>query len=165
MASTSSPGLGPNGVSIPPNSACSYARAVPGKSPRFPSAMTSSPCVAGVPDRRLEREPAGEAEPLEARELRLDRHARRPGRVDQRQAVAEHGGGRVEARLPAASAAVERRRPLDVLQGHDEPSARLGEPLDRIRPQLRRGGIDAQDDLGFPPCDRGGEAISERRGR
>ena len=39
---------------------------------------------------RVERRPAGRAEPLEARELRLDRHARRPGRPDQQPAVLEH---------------------------------------------------------------------------
>ena len=44
----------------------------------------------------LEREPAGEAEALEARELRLGGHAGRPGGVDQRERVREHGGGRLE---------------------------------------------------------------------
>ena len=42
---------------------------------------------------RLEREPAGGAEALEAGELRLDRDAGRAGGVDQRAAVDEHGGG------------------------------------------------------------------------
>jgi hypothetical protein len=51
--------------------------------------------LACVRDRALEREPAGEAEPLEARELRLDGDARRAGGVDQRERVGQDGGGGV----------------------------------------------------------------------
>src|SRR5204863_6249964 len=41
-ASASRPGTAPNGPGVSPNSACAYAEAVTGTSPRLPSAITSS---------------------------------------------------------------------------------------------------------------------------
>ena len=70
--------------------------AVTGTSPRLPSASTSRPGGAGARDHGLERQRAGEAEPLEARELGLGGDARRGGGVDQGQRVGEHRGGGLE---------------------------------------------------------------------
>ena len=52
-----------------------------------------------VLDHRLQRRPPGRAQPLEAGQLGLDRHARRPRRVDHHSAVAHDGsGGTVRSR-------------------------------------------------------------------
>ena len=75
----------------------------------------------------LERVPSGRAEPLEAGELRLDRHAGGPGGDDRRAAVLDHG-------LRGASAG----QPWVVVDS--------SEPLQRNRPQRRRIGIEPEHD-------------------
>ena len=99
-------------------------RAVTGTSPRLPSAITSSPARARGRGRLLERPPAGGAEPLEAGELELDGHARRPGGLD--------GGARSGARP-------RRRWP--------RPDRSSAGALERRRPEGRRVGVEPQHDL------------------
>ena len=109
--------------------------------------------------RRLEREPAGEAEPLEAGELRLDRDAGGAGGVDQREAVGEHRGRGLERRRARRSgrrgAALTRRAPWR--------GARAATPVPRARRATAgRVGVDPEDDLGLARRDRGREAVAER---
>jgi hypothetical protein len=85
-----------------------------------------------------QRPPALRAEALEARELRLDRDAGRPGRVDGRRAVRrDRGGG------PLGRRAVRRRR-------------RLG-----LGPEARGVGVESQDDLGLALRDEGVQPVGE----
>jgi hypothetical protein len=78
----------------------------------------------GALDDLAQGRPAGRAEPLEARELRLDGDARRTGRLDQRRAVRRHRRGRSLRRVP-----------------------RGGRGLDRARPQAGRVGVEAEHEL------------------
>jgi hypothetical protein len=96
-------------------------------------------CVRMLYD-QLQRAPTVRAEPLETRELRLDRDAGGPGGVDGCRAVrGDRGGGALGRR------AVRGRR-------------RLG-----LRPQTCGVGIEAQDDLGLPLRDEGVQPVSEMR--
>jgi hypothetical protein len=91
-----------------------------------------------VRDDALECEPAWGAEALEARQLRLDRDAGRPGRVDGRLAMRRDRDGGALGRRP-----VRGRR-------------RLG-----LRPEPRRVGIESQDDLGLALRDEGVQPVGE----
>ena len=99
------------------------------------------PGRARVVDGRLQRGPAVRAEALEARELRLDGHAGRAGGVDERGAVLADGG-------------------RGALRGR----AVGGRALDRLRPQARRIGVQAQHDLRLARRDERGEAVAEPHG-
>ncbi len=76
-------------------------------------------------DHTLKRAPAGPTEALEAGELRLDRDARRPGRLDQRTAVRENGvGGGLGGRTFALP-----RPPLEPVRIRIEPETDLAAAL------------------------------------
>ena len=108
---------------------------------------------------RLEREPAGGAEALEARELRLDGDAGGAGGVDQRAAVDEHrggglcGGGSGPGRAGGIGGVDERDR---------EALALLADGLADVRPQAGGIGVDPEDDLRLAGGDRRGEPVAER---
>jgi hypothetical protein len=87
-----------------------------------------------------ERGPTGRAEPLEAGELRLGRDARGARGVDQRAAVRGDRAGRARSGRPVGGCGAE-----------------------RLRPESRRVGIEAQDDLGLAPGDRVGEPVGDVR--
>jgi hypothetical protein len=131
---------------------------------------------------RLQREPAREAEALEAGELRLDGDARRPRGVDERRAVREHGGGGLDARRRArgareragrGGAGTDRARPrrraearglLGVGELEREVSAQLSGRGEHVAPQVQRVGIDPEDDLRLARRHGGGDPVTERDG-
>jgi hypothetical protein len=88
-----------------------------------------------------QRPPAGRSEPLEARELELDRDARRSGRVDQ-------------------GATVKRDRSRRALGGR---ALRRGGGVDRVGQQARRIGVEPERDLASALADDRREAVGEVR--
>src|SRR6185503_2978037 len=84
------------------------------------------------------------AQPLEARELELDRHARPARGLDRRAAVARD---RVRGQPPPLGEILDRRR--------------LGP--DRDLPQLGRVGVEAEDDLAAALLDERRNSICEMR--
>ena len=121
---------------------------------------------AGVGAHGLEREPAGEAEALEARELGLDGDAGRAGGVDDRDAVGEHGGGGLEprgaGRRRARSRAGGRARAGGVRDGRARRLALRS--AGGGRPQPRGSGSSPRTTCDSRARDRGGEPVAERRG-
>ena len=119
----------------------------------------------------LEREPAGEAELLEERELRLGGDAGGSGGVDQRQRVGEHRGGGLEAGgrggpvLGAGMALDGERGALGLGERAGELRAGLGRALGG--PEGGEVGVDADDELRLAGGDGGLETGAEagRRGR
>ena len=120
--------------------------AVTGTSPRLPSANTSRPWSRAIATDLLERLPAGRAEPLEARELRLDRDTRGPGGDDRRTAVLGHrlrgARARQVRRVRASADARERLRPqrcrVGVEPEHDTTAALLHERRQPVGEMQRR---------------------------
>jgi hypothetical protein len=114
---------------------------------------------------RLERQRTGEPEPFEASELRLRRHAHRARGVDERKAVGEHRRRGLE-RGGVESALSGRRelshRHMGIRERSRQLGARLGGPIERVRPQAGRVGIDPEHDLRLAGRDRGGEPVSKR---
>ena len=93
---------------------------------------------AGRRGRPPQRSPAGGSEALEAGQLDLDRHARRPCRLDRQPAVAPHRRGSPDGRLAVRVVALE-----------------------RLRPQRGRIRIEPEHDLTAPLLDEGGEPVGE----
>ena len=163
-ASTPRPGTGPNGDGVLPVERLR----VDGGGDRHVAALAvgehEQARGARVRADGLERERAGEAEPLEARELGLGGDAGGPGGVDQRERVREHGGRRLERgrlRLGRRGAGDVAR---DLVRGGEalrEVRPRLGRMVERSRPQAGGIGIDPEDDLRLARRDGGGEAIAE----
>ena len=123
---------------------------------------------SGVPAGGLEREPAREAETLEARELRLDGDAGRAGGVHHGDAVREDGRGGVVRRGRLRGGGGYRRRerlggPRRVGERGREATAKVT-PVSRGRPQPRRIGIQAEDDLRLAARHRRREPVAERHG-
>jgi hypothetical protein len=90
--------------------------------------------------------PAGRAEALEARDLRLDGDGGRRHGVDDRAAVVEDRDGGRGGRAR-------------VLVGDGV------RPLGGLGPEAVRIGVEAQDDLGLAVGDRGGQPVGEVAGR
>ena len=142
-----------------------------GTSPRLPSASTSRPRARACAQTCSSASQPANAEALEAGELRLDgdarrRRRRRSARRQWASTAAAASSARVDARRRRRLAS-RRRRPAASLglaresAGASAPAPRRA--VDRGRPQLRRVGVDPEDDLRLARGDGCGEPVAEVR--